>query len=383
MLSRQVLGAILAVGLAAAGLATVAAAQDTTKFLTNDDIVAMVKAGQSTDAILNAIQTRGTDFDVSLDAVVQLKKSGVPKEVIDAMAASVKQQRDASAEMLSARQAKAANEEAAEKAEADKEEAVRAARASLLSELKTGVTGEPAVAILQGTEKQALAVAHTQIVPVNVAPAQAPTLEALATDNAVTSALTGVAQMLAKAGSAMPGSGNGSMTITANPLVAPAMMAMSLLSKYKAASTQMTAVWAIAGRRSETVLHDRRPIVEVRFDGFIGVNVGEYEPILIRLPQSSSTFRLVGATVAKVSDMQSTSADWSMYAAFMERRIPTQETKVDAGRYLLEPNDALRAGQYGVVLRPVSKEKKFTGSNVGQSVGDGLIFNCVWSFEVP
>lgn len=59
MLRKWVLAAILAGVLAAIG-----AAQGAPKFLTNDDVVSMVKAGQDADAILGALKSEGTDFVV-------------------------------------------------------------------------------------------------------------------------------------------------------------------------------------------------------------------------------------------------------------------------------------------------------------------------------
>jgi hypothetical protein len=305
----------------------------------------------------------------------------------DDVIAAVKQQQDAAATMLSTAQAKSAAEEAAEKADADKVEAARAARATALSSLATAKPGEPSLAMLEGAEKQALVVSHTQIVPINSSllqggPSQMSSLDVLATDGALTAVLTSVGQMMDKANTMMPGSGKTSMTLTSNPLVAPAMVAVGLFSKYRAASTQMIDVWAIPGLKSGTVAEGGRPTLVVQFDGFLGVNVGEFEPILAKLPLSPSGFRLVGATVAKGSDMQGSTADWSMYASFLERKMAVQVMKVAAGRYLLQPSDELAPGEYGIVLRPVNKEKKFAGSNVSQNLGDGLVFNCVWSFEV-
>jgi hypothetical protein len=48
----------------------------------------------------------------------------------------------------------------------------------------------------------------------------------------------------------------------------------------------------------------------------------------------------------------------------------------------VQVSGGLTPGEYGLVLRPVTKAKKFSGSSVAQNVGDGLVFNCVWSFEV-
>lgn len=66
----------------------------------------------------------------------------------------------------------------------------------------------------------------------------------------------------------------------------------------------------------------------------------------------------------------------------VEHRVPAQATKASSGRYTLQTGSGLGAGEYGVVLRPLNKDKKFSGNSIGQNQGDGLVFNCVWSFEV-
>ena len=43
----------------------------------------------------------------------------------------------------------------------------------------------------------------------------------------------------------------------------------------------------------------------------------------------------------------------------------------------------LAAGEYGVVLRPTSKAKHFSGSDVARAQGDGLMFDAIWTFQVP
>jgi hypothetical protein len=42
----------------------------------------------------------------------------------------------------------------------------------------------------------------------------------------------------------------------------------------------------------------------------------------------------------------------------------------------------LMPGEYAVVLRPVSKSKRFSGGDVARGQGDGLMFDSAWSFEV-
>jgi hypothetical protein len=377
MLRKWVFAMVLA-----GALAAIATAQSPPKFLTNDDIVSMVKAGQDVDTVLSAIQTQGTDFDVSAKALLQLKRSGVPKQVIDAMIGAVKDQKEAAAAVLSAAQAKIAAAEAEDKAEEAKAEAAKAARAKAAATMAAAMPGQPSVIMVQDGHKQALVVSHTQIVPTN---SKASSLDGLASDGSLTQNLTSIAQSLLANGTMKPGSGMASMAMMANPIIGPAMIATSLLAKHKANSnsSNVTDVWAIPGKKSDMFTHNSQPAFEVSFDGIPGVAVDDYEPVLIRLePSPQSNFRLVGATAAKPSEMRSSDANWDLYASFVEQRVPAQATKVASGRYQLQASGGLAPGEYGVVLRPVNKAKKFSGNNVAQNIGDGLVFNCVWSVEV-
>ena len=358
-----------------AALAPMAATQSAAKFLTNDDVVAMVKAGPDEATILNAIQTQGTDFDVSAKALLALKKSGVSKKVIDAMIGAVKDQQEAAAAVISTAQQKAAAEEAEEKAALARQDAAKAAAPAGATAVAPGM---PSVVVVQAGQKQALPLAHTQIAPTKT---QASSLDGLSSDGALTQSFASLAQNLAMGGF-RPGSSVASMALMANPITGPAMMAKGLFGKRKITSDTITVVWAIPGLKAETMVRENRPAFEVQVDGVVGVNADEYEPALIRLQPSQGNFRLVGATTAKPSEMQDTSDDWEMYASFVEQRVAAPATKVASGRYQLQPSAGLAPGEYAIVLRPVNKEKKFAGSSVGQNVGDGLAFNCVWSFEV-
>src|SRR3982074_503549 len=53
--------------------------------LTNQSIVEMVKAGLSERVIVAKIRTSPTNFDVRTDALIALKKNGVPEKVIEAI----------------------------------------------------------------------------------------------------------------------------------------------------------------------------------------------------------------------------------------------------------------------------------------------------------
>jgi len=60
-------------------------AQEASRRLTNDDVVKMVQAGLSTDAIMSKIKKSPTAFDTSPSALATLPKRGVPNEILLAM----------------------------------------------------------------------------------------------------------------------------------------------------------------------------------------------------------------------------------------------------------------------------------------------------------
>jgi hypothetical protein len=144
----------------------------------------------------------------------------------------------------------------------------------------------------------------------------------------------------------------------------------------------VTNVWALPGQKSDLVLESNQPSFEVHFANIPGVAADEYEPVLVKLTPSANNFRLVGATQAKQDVLESSTMDWEIYSSFIEEPVGAQATKVSSGEYKLQAAAALPAGEYGVVLRPLNKSKKFSGSSVAQNSGEGLMFNSVWAFAV-
>jgi hypothetical protein len=55
---------------------------------------------------------------------------------------------------------------------------------------------------------------------------------------------------------------------------------------------------------------------------------------------------------------------------------------MNQGQFKISPASSLMPGEYAVVLRPVSKAKKFSGGDVARGQGDGLMFDSAWSFQV-
>lgn len=68
--------------LLAAVLVCFLSASAQTEVLTNSEVIEMVRAGLGTDVIVKKISSSGSAFDVSVKALVEMKKAGVSDEVI-------------------------------------------------------------------------------------------------------------------------------------------------------------------------------------------------------------------------------------------------------------------------------------------------------------
>ena len=336
------------IGVLILGLCPLSAAQSSAKPLTNEDVVAMVKGGLGESTILAAIQSQDSSFDVSAGALLALKKNAVSAHVMDAMLAATKQQSQSKAPPTPA-------------------SAIAAAPAPA----PVQNFGPPSVSLVQGANKQFIPSARTQIAQTKN---KAASLNALAMDGALGQAMT---SMAVQAGS-MAAMRSGSMMGAS--MMGPASMAMGGLLGHR--KPTITHVWALSGQKAETVLHILQPAFEVHYENIPGVNADEYEPVLLKLEPTNSNFRLVGATQAKQDVLEASAADWGMYSSFVEERIASQSQKIASGNYTIQPSAALAPGEYAVALRPINKDKKFSGSSVAQNTGDGLMFNSAWAFEV-
>ena len=311
------------------------------KPLSNDDVVSMTKNHLPESVIINAIQANETQFDTSANGLIALQKAGVSQSVMDAMLAAQKNKRNTAASAATA-----------------------SAPAS-----SGAAAGQPAVNLLQENSKLPLALEKTQVAQTK---AKANSLGALATDAALTQALQVGVQQAAWSAAAHSGSYAGASAIGAAGGVMGGMMGHRKPS--------FTYVWALPTPKSATTVSSNTPAFEVNYAGIPGINPDEFEPSIVKLVSTSNNWRLVGATEAKQDTAQGT--DWQLYSSFVEQRVPTQNKKTAPGQAQVSPSSALTPGEYGIVLRPVNKSKKFAGSDIAQNQGEGVLFNSVWSFAV-
>jgi hypothetical protein len=335
------------VTLAAVALAAfVGFAQDAPKPLTNADVINLVKAGLTESAIVATIRSNPAKYDLSPDALIKLHVGKVTENEMQAMMAASGKGGPAAAPPVAAA--------------APTPAAPPAAKKSRL----------PAISIMQNGAEQKLPLEKTQLAQTKNKPVS---MAKLAADTAM---LQGM-QATMNSATAQVASHLGSMTGSTLGQVGGAFS--GVLSQRK---PEVTYVWGIANPISSTVLQTDTPQVSLDFSMVPGINPDEFEPALVKLTPAQNALRLVGATRGKEDALSSSATDWEIYSGFVEDRVKIQSQKLSPGHYQISPATPLLPGEYGVVLRPISKNKKFSGGDVARSQGDGLMFNSVWSFQV-
>jgi hypothetical protein len=326
--------------------AQIVVAQQANKPLTNDDIITMTKNHLPEGVIVNAIQANETQFDVSANGLIALQKAGISQKVMDAM--------------LSAQASKRTSGTSPGNAPA----------AAATSGAGTAAApGQPTVSLVQGSAKQPVTLEKTQIAQTKT---KASSLGALATDSAVNEALRVGVTQVAWSAAASSGSYAGASAIGAAGNVMGGIM-----GKRK---PTLTYVWALPSPKSATIAASNTPSFDINYAGIPGVNADEFEPAIVKLVSTQNNWRLVGANEAKQDTAQG--MNWEVYSSFVEQRVPAQVQKSESGKAHVSPSAALAGGEYGIVLRPVNKAKKFSGSDISQNQGEGVLFNSVWSFSV-
>jgi hypothetical protein len=144
----------------------------------------------------------------------------------------------------------------------------------------------------------------------------------------------------------------------------------------------VTYVWGVPSPTSTNVLQTVSPSFLMDFSRVIGVNADDYAPVIVKLTPAQNTCRIAGATQGKADVRSSPAADWQVYSHFLEERVATNAEKLAPGKYKVSSASELQPGEYAVVLRPVAKEKKFSGGDVARAQGDGLMFDAAWTFQV-
>jgi len=319
---------------------TASLGQQTQAPLTNADVVKMVKGGLPESVVVSAIQKSPGNYDTSVDGLIALHKAGVTQNEMDAIMA-------------------AGNKHPAGAADAT---------APVPSASSTSKWVMPKVAVVSGGASKELPLEKTQLTQTKTKPSS---MSSLAADSAVTQ---GIGTAAGEAAWRM-NSGVGGASVLGAGSIASGILGHR--------NPTVTYVWGVPNAASTNVVPSDSPAFSVDFSKAPGVNPDDFEPAIVKLtPAQNNSCRIVGATQGKEDARSSEAADWAMYSSFLEERVAVNSQKVKSGEYKISPSSALLPGEYAVVLRPVSKTKKFSGGDVARNQGDGMMFNAMWSFQV-
>lgn len=226
-------------------------------------------------------------------------------------------------------------------------------------------------ALLEGGTNQAVAAAIAQVVAANAATQD---LVTLAANSVVVQALqqsaTGAVQ---QAASCMSSAASNSLSVAAGGLVG---------GLFKKRNPTVVYLWGLSDAASSISVPSSNPALDINYASVPAVNPAGYAPALVRLVPAQNGWFLVGAAKGQAGALQNSGPDWEVYSSFNEQRIPAQVSQTAPGQARIQPVQPLAPGTYAVVLRPISKNKKFSGADVASLQGDGLVFNSVWKLVV-
>jgi hypothetical protein len=303
----------------------------------------MVKKKLPESVIVSAIKSTPGNFDTSPNELIRLNSAGMTENELNAMLATAHKGSDP--------QPGAASSESVAAAPSRKWQM-------------------PAVTVTQGNASAELKLEKTQLAQTKSKPTS---MKSLASDSVMTQAMqAGVSTASWDAASHMNSVVGGSAVQEAGTVFSGVLAHRT---------PTVTYVWGVVGPASGNVLQTVSPNFKVDFSKAPGVNPDDYEPAIVKLTPAQNTCRIVGATQAKADASASAAADWQVYSHYLEERVKTDPQKLGAGKYTVTTSQLL-PGEYGLVLRPVSKDKKFSGGEVARAQGDGLMFDAIWTFQI-
>ena len=311
----------------------------TSKPLSNADVVKMVKGGLPESVIISSIQSSLAKYDISPDALLALQKDGVTAKEMDAMIAESK------------------------KTPATPDASASAAPAS---------TGHlPHVSAIAGKSTVNLPLEKTSLAQTKTKPSS---MTSLAGDSTLNQAMRAGVNTAAWDTAGHMGSAAGGVGVVEGGSVLQGIMARR--------KPMVTYVWGVSNISSKNSLQTTSPSFSVDFSNMMGINPADFEPSIVKLTPAQNSYRIVGATQGKEDAQSNNAADWEIYSSFLEDKVAVKAERLKPGTYKVSPASPLLPGEYAIVLRPVTKSKKFSGGDVARAQGDGFMFDAVWSFQI-
>lgn len=339
----------------------------------NDDVLELVRAEFSEGVVVAAIEANASDFDVSPRVLVQLKRSGVPERVIEAMIVAERAQRYSVppvAEPLAPAPVAAAPEP--ESTPSISPEAFLRLTQTVEELAARASAPPPAPAPPKPTPEEDAALARAPrawIVEANGRTAFPPTKPQVAHTDMKRGSATAMKTLQGLAGNALT---------FVNPVLGSGLSGLFRGGDDPA----MTAVWALPGTSSSRVL-PAGAVFEMDFASIPGIDPADYRPAIVQLVPTDDNYRLVGAakTTAESRGMPN--------GPIIEESVEAQLEPLARGRYRVTLSSAMGAGEYALVLRPIvendrRRRRRDNENSLGQLLGSAAseALYLTWDFAI-
>jgi len=309
----------------------------------------MVEKKVPESVIISAIRSGPSRFDTTTNELIRLNAAGVTENELNAMVTAASAKASASSKSGTSTHTFDVNQPSA----------------------PTSKWQMPTVTVTQGSSSQELKLEKTQLAETKSKPAS---MTSLAGDPEINYAIEVAADRAAfGAATHMSSAVGGSMVESAGGMFSSAMLHRT---------PNVTYVWGVPSPTSINILQSTAPTFGVDFSRAPGINPEEYAPAIVRLTPARNNCRIVGASQGKADARSSAAADWQVYSHYLEEQVAIIPQKFAPGKYTLTFKADLIPGEYGLVLRPISKAKKFSGGEVARAQGDGLMFDVIWTFQI-
>lgn len=334
---------IRAVCIAILGTA-VALAQQAQKPLTNDDVIKMVRGNLPESVIIASIRSTGGKLDTSPDALIALHSAGVTAAEMDAIMAATN---------------------------GGSAQGGTSGTAVVPPPNAVNTSSQLVVAYEDGKSRRELPLEKTSLAQTKTKPTS---LGSLSTDSVLAQSMqVGIYATSADIAMHTGSYAGGTAVMGAGSVFS------SVMSQRK---TEVTYVWAVSKLSSGNTLPNATPTFSVDFSSAPAVHPDDFEPVILKLTPAQNSYRIVGATRGKAEADGTPAGDWQIYSHFMEDRVALKSQKLGTGKFEISLSAALEPGEYAVALRPVSKDKKFSGGDIARAQGEGLLFDAVWTFRI-
>ena len=408
-------------------LLSVSTAQDDKKekkVLKNADIVLMTQNHFDDETLTKIIEVSESDFEISGDALIELKNQGVSSAVLRAMLQATQKKKQATLEAqpapagsavtapteLSAKAEKTASSNPDATPPESNPQPAHGPQTETSSPPPEPVNGGMRSSGAMGMNPQQMAAMQSQMsamgmggmfgsmFSMNYSAAQMPHVYLMLEPNKGKQEISPSSAQIGQTkfkGGVSPGGmmlrslateGLSFAAMGAGPGGMMAMSAFSMASGFmpgmRPGAPSMTYVWGLAGRKSSRELANPNPMFELNYGDIPGDDPDAYEPAVVKLFPTKDNYRLVGATQTKMDTkhMMAMSGGGPEGGKWVsEERWPTRLDKEERGFYVLHMGQPLEPGEYAVVLRPV-KGYKASPSAFG---GGAQVFYSVWDFSVP